>query len=269
MELPAILTRICPAHGAAIPYGVAMASTQVLPAHQRHLGTLPRLLFALNAIVAWVGVGISTTSSAAGLYRYEVTDPNLFQTGATAIARLVNSYSYFTMWSNLTVAIVMTILAIAPNRGRIFHVFRLDALLMITVTGIIYWGMLAATNTSQGIDRVGNLFNHSITPVLTEVIWLVAGPRNWIRWWTPLAALILPMSWAAYTLVRGAAINQYPYPFLNVAKYGLSSVLTTILMIAIFGLVVGYVYYGIDYALSRKARKAAAAAEPEPTAAGA
>ena len=256
-----------PAIRATIPYGVGMSSTETLPAHQQHLGTLPRLLFALNAVCAWIGVGISTYSSAAGLYRYDVTNPNLFQSSDTPIGRLTNSYSYFTMWSNLTVAIVMTILVIAPNRGRIFQVFRLDALLMITVTGVIYWGMLAATNTSQGIDRVGNLFNHSITPILTVVIWLIAGPRNWIRWWTPLAALILPITWAVYTLVRGAAINQYPYPFLDVAKYGLASVMVTIVMIAIFGLVVGYVYYGIDYALSGKARKAkAASAQAEPVA---
>lgn len=240
-------------------------ATTTLPPHQAHLGTLPRLLFALNAISAWVGVGVATAASSLGLYRYDVTDPNLFQPSDSAIGRLVNSYSYFTMWSNVAVAIVMTILVFAPARGRIFQVFRLDALLMITVTGIIYWGMLAANNKSQGIDIIGNLFNHSITPILTVLIWLVAGPRNWIRWWTPLAALILPIVWAAYTLVRGAAINQYPYPFLNVAKYGLSSVLVTIVMIAIFGLVVGYVYYGIDLLLSGKARRsAAAAAAPSP-----
>jgi len=238
-----------------------MATTVPLPPHQAHLGTLPRLLFALNAICAWIGVGLSTYASGLGLYRYDQTDPNLFQQADSALGRLVNSYSYFTMWSNLTVAIVMTILVVAPNRGRIFQVFRLDALLMITVTGIIYWGMLAANNKSQGIDILGNLFNHSITPILTVLIWFVAGPRNWIRWWTPLAALVLPIAWAVYTLVRGALINQYPYPFLNVAKYGLSSVLVTILMIAIFGLVIGYVYYGIDRLISGKARRSAAAAE--------
>ena len=234
-------------------------STPPLAAHESHQGTFPRILFAFNAVVAWIGVGVSTASSGLGLYRYDVTDPNMFQPSGSSLGRLLNSYSYFTMWSNVTVAIVMTILAIAPHRGRVFRVFRLDALLMITVTGIIYWGLLASGNNSQGIDVIGNVFNHSITPVVTVVVWLLVGPRNWIRWWTPLAALGLPIAWAAYTMVRGALISQYPYPFLNVVKYGLSSVLVTIVMIAIFGLVIGYLYYGLDLLLSGKARRSAAA----------
>ena len=220
----------------------------------------PQLLFALNAIFAWTGVIIGTITSGFHMYDYTYTDPHVFGANTSAVGRLIDDYSYFTIWSNLLVAIVMTILAVKPEpHGVIMRVLRLDSVVMITVTGILYWALLAANSQSQGIDRIGTLFDHTLTPILTVVVWLLVGPRNWIRWWTPFAALIIPIVWAAYTLVRGNIVGVYPYPFLNVDKYGLPAVLTTIGMIAVFGLVLGYVCWGLDLLLGRKARAAASA----------
>jgi hypothetical protein len=238
-----------------------MATITPLPPHQSHLGTFPRLLFALNAVCAWVGLITGTTSSLLGLYKYPQTDPNVFGFNNGPIGRLVDTYSYFTIWSVAVVAIVMTVLAIAPNRGRIFKVLHLDALMMITVTGILYWMLLSAGSQSQGIDRIGNLFDHTLTPIVTVVVWLIVGPRNWIKWWMVFAALILPIVWAAYTIVRGTVLSSWPYPFLNANKYGLSAVLTTIVEIAIFGMLIGFIYFGIDRLLGRKARSSQKAAD--------
>lgn len=240
------------------------APVESLPAHRAHEGVFPRILFAFNAICAWIGVGIGTIASGLGLYRYEIAE-NMLGNNTSAIGRIIDTYSYFTIWSNVIVAIVMTVLAISPaNRGKIFKVLRLDSLVMITVTGILYWMLLAAGSQSQGIDRIGNVFDHTITPIVTVVVWLLVGPRNWIRWWMVPAALIIPVIWAAYTLIRGSVINAYPYPFLNVAKYGLPSVLTTIGAITVFGVILGLIFWGVDALLSGKARRSErAAAERE------
>ena len=214
----------------------------------------PRILFAINALFAYTGVVIGTITSGFSMYNYPLSDPHVFGNNSSSVGRLIDHFSYFTIWSNLVVAIVLTILAIRPEpHGVVVRVLRLDSVVMITVTGILYWALLAASADNQGLDRIGNLFDHTLTPILTVVVWLVVGPRRWIRWWTPIAALIVPIVWAAYTLIRGAVINAYPYSFLNVAKYGLASVLTTIVMIAVFGLVLGYVCWGIDRLIAGKA----------------
>ena len=69
-----------------------MATMTTLPPHQSHLGTFPRLLFALNAICAWIGLAIGTTSSALALYDYPHTDPNLFGFNTSPIGRLIDTY---------------------------------------------------------------------------------------------------------------------------------------------------------------------------------
>jgi hypothetical protein len=132
---------------------------------------------------------------------------------------------------------------------------------MITVTGIVYWVLLAPTSNPQELNRITDLLFHTLVPIFTVVVWLVVGPRDWIRWWMIFAALIVPLLWAVYTLVRGSIINAYPYDFINVSKYGLGPVLTTIGDILVFGVIVGFIYWAVDLLLSRKARQARLAAE--------
>lgn len=247
-------------------------SPPALAAHQSHHGTFPRLLFALNAACAWVGLLLDTYSSAVGLNDYPHPDPHLLGDNSSAVGRLIDTYSYFTILSVLLVAVIMTILAIKPSgHGRVFKVLRLDTLVMITVTGIIFWALLAGTFTPLGIDVISNQFDHTITPVVTIVVFLLVGPRNWIRWWTIPAAIVLPLAWAVYTLVRGSFIQAYPYTFLDVSKWGLASVLTTTAMIMVFGIVIGLIYWGLDALLGRRARASqeladAAATPPAPAA---
>lgn len=239
-----------------------MSSDAATPAHESHLDGYPRLLFGLNALAAWSGIVLQLVITGSDMYRYTSTDPNLLGNNTSAVGRLIDMFSYFTILSNLTVAIVMTILALRPRTsGRVFKVLRLDALVMITITGLLYALLLAASANNQGLQSVASAIEHDIVPILTVVVWLLVGPRDWIRLWMIPASLILPLAWAAYTLVRGAVINAYPYPFLNVAKYGLSSVVITILEIAVVGIVFGLVFWGIDRLLGRGARASRAAAE--------
>ena len=241
-----------------IPYRGWMATitpTPTLAAHESHHGTFPRLLFALNAACAWVGLLIGTYSSALGLYDYPHPDPNLLGNNSSALGRLIDTYSYFTILSVLLVAVIMTILAIKPSgHGRVFKVLRLDTLVMISVTGIIFWALLAGFYTPLGIDVISNVFDHTITPVVTIVVFLLVGPRNWIRWWIIPAAIVLPLVWVLYTLVRGSFIHAYPYGFLSVSNWGLPSVLKTTLFILLFGIFLGLIYWGIDALLGRRAR---------------
>jgi hypothetical protein len=89
------------------------------------------------------------------------------------------------------------------------------------------------------------------------------------------SALLIPIVWLTYSLVRGAYMAAYPYDFLDVATYGLGPVLTTVAMIIAFGVALGFVFLGLDRALGRRAAVAATAGEarapgraPAPTSAG-
>jgi len=83
------------------------------------------------------------------------------------------------------------------------------------------------------------------------VVWLLIGPRGLFRLWTVFAALIIPILWAVYAMIRGAVIDAYPYGFLNAQELGISTALTNIGGVAILGIVLGLIYWLIDRLLSK------------------
>jgi len=213
---------------------------------------------AVNAAVAWLGLALQLVLSAGGIYPSTQTVPSQFgyanATGlAGAVGRTLDFFSYFTIWSNIVVAVVATLLAIDPARdSRLLRVLRLDALLMITITGIVYAVVLAPNAHLTGWQVPANSLLHQITPLVTVVVWLVVGPRGWIAWRTVPESLVLPVVWIVFTLVRGAVIGAYPYPFIDVVKLGYGHVLVNLVVIAVIGVVIAVVLLGVDRLLSRR-----------------
>jgi hypothetical protein len=220
-----------------------------------------RILFGVNGLVAGFGALFSFTLTVLGTYPSENTNPTaLGFADQGLLGRVFDYFTYFTLWSNILVAIVMLMLFARPNRDSFwFRVLRLDSVLMIVVTGIIYNVVLAATAKNQGLEVWTNFFLHVLTPLLTFVVWLIAGPRGWISWRIIAASLILPIIWLVFALVRGAFIGAYPYGFLDVATYGYGTVLTNVAGIVAFAIVLCLILWGIDWVIRRVGQRASAA----------
>jgi hypothetical protein len=108
-----------------------------------------------------------------------------------------------------------------------------------------------------------------VVPILTPIVWIIAGPRGLISPRIIGYALVLPLLWAAYALVRGAAVGAYPYPFLDVAINGFASVLVFIAVIVVIAVLLALVLWAVDVGLRWTLRgrlEPAADAIPEPTA---
>ena len=221
-----------------------------------------KALFALNALVAWAAVGLSFTLMWIGYYvdTQDLTQPTLLGNVAggndTVLERFLDWSSYFTILSNIVVAIVMTMLVLRPekftSRGSEFwKVLRLDSLLMITITGIVYNALLAG-GTKVEWDYWSNMLQHIVNPIVTVAVFLIAGPRGLLSVKTIFKALLIPILWAAYVLVRGIVINAYPYFFFDAATYGWVSVFTFIAEIMVAAIVLGFILVGYDKVFARK-----------------
>jgi hypothetical protein len=223
-----------------------------------------QFLFAVNALVAWAAVGVSFTLMWTGYYvnQHDLSKPtllgNVIGGNDTVSERFFDWSSYFTILSNIVVAIVMTTIVLKPSvfnrRGRsgtIWRALRLDSLLMITITGIVY-NLLLAGGPKTGWDNISNQLQHVVNPIVTVAVFLLAGPRGMLKLKTIGQALILPIIWAVYVLTRGTMINAYPYYFFDVATYGWLSVITFIAQILAFAVVIGFIFLGYDKVASRK-----------------
>ena len=226
------------------------------------LSARARLAVGVNAVVAWLGVILTVVLSAAGAYRDVAVDPGMYgDTGdgfAGAVSRTVDTLSYFTIWSNIVVAVSVTLLLTRPlpdTWGR--RVLRLDGLLMITVTMIVYQLVLAPSVDLAGWSLVTDPILHLVTPILTLLVWLVFGPRGWLTARLVPAALIVPVIWVVWMLLRGAVVDAYPYDFVNVVDLGYAVVLRNVFFVLVLGLVISAVLFGVETLLGRRRARVA------------
>jgi hypothetical protein len=223
----------------------------------RHPTRRAHTAYSVNAGVAWLGVVLTIVISALGGYEQLPVEAGLYgdtaDGAAGSLARVMDTLSYFTIWSNVVVALSVTLLVARPLRTSLARrVLRLSGLLMITVTAIVYQVLLAPAVVVVGWSRLTDPILHVVTPILTVVVWAVWGPRGWItRREVPLA-LLIPLGWIGWMLARGAVVHAYPYDFANVEDLGYASVATTLGFILVFGLVVATVFWGIERLLLRR-----------------
>jgi hypothetical protein len=195
------------------------------------LATLARFLHLVVAVLALGGFTIELVTAIVG-------GPGIAPTHAERIVRL---FSYFTIESNLLIGGVSLALAMDPRRdGPVFRVLRLDALLCIAVTGIVYNTVLRGLATLTPSGAVANVMLHVLAPLLAVIVWLWVGPRPRVSartvWWS----VVYPIAWLVYTFVRGAATGWYPYPFLDVTVLGYGPALTNATLIAVVFLILAW-----------------------------
>ena len=216
-------------------------------------------LFGINTFIAWLGYGIAQVINVFDLVpRSTPYEPHMFGGHADglagAIGRVYDSHGYFTTWSNIVVAITLTLLYLNPERtGRIFSRLRNTGLLMITMTMVLYHLLLADPSRSpESWHAVSNLLQHYITPMMTILVWAIAGPRGQLRFSDTFAVFIIPIVYLAYTLLHGAIASVYPYPFFDVISRGYVSVLIWMGIVIVSGYVVALLYLGAERLLGRK-----------------
>lgn len=170
---------------------------------------------------------------------------------------LANTFSYFTIQSNVLVLITSAILAVKPTvSGTWWRILRLAALTGITVTGIVYSLILARYVHLTGVASLYNQVFHHIMPIATVIGFLWVEPRLRLRW-RDMAFLGWPVAWLVYTMLRGAiarpeftgfgeAPSHYPYEFLDINRIPLTEVVVAIIIIAVLLSAIGAAYIGLD-----------------------
>jgi hypothetical protein len=133
------------------------------------------------------------------------------ETKPATVTRVIRYFSYFTVQSNILVAVTAVTLVANPWRdGPVWRVVRLNAIVGITVTGLIYVTLLRPVVDLHGVSKLTDVAFHYVVPLLAVVAWLVLGPRPRIDEVTLLGFLVWPIAYVAYTLGHGAASHWYP-----------------------------------------------------------
>jgi len=198
-------------------------------------------LYAWLAFFALFGMGLSLILTARNIDSVTVTDPTLFHQN-TAPVRIVDFFSYFTIWSNILVVYVSVVLARGKAVSERFKVLFACGLIMITVTGLVYNLVLLPAFPPKGWYWLTSTLMHVIAPAMYIWLWVKRGPRGFINPAKSLQILTIPIIYVIYTVIHGLAIKQWPYKFLDLTSAGV--LVWTISVAVIFGfgelLVIGF-----------------------------
>ncbi|KQY84571.1 Pr6Pr family membrane protein [Brevundimonas sp. Root1423] len=178
-------------------------------------------------------------------------------------ARTLNYFSYFTILTNLLVALILTLPVVAPasraGRWALQPSVRARATMYLVVVGLGYHLLLSASSTLQGLAAFGNIIVHYVMPVAILLDWLLFTPRGGLRWTDPFRWLRYPLIYFAWTVIHGYAAGWWPYWFLNLPQLGpvRSALAVAALLIAL--LIAGFAFVAIDRTLTRRDRTPAPA----------
>lgn len=175
----------------------------------------------------------------------------------TVFGRVSNLFLYFTIVSNVLVAVVAGLLLRDPDRrSPRFAALSLAAVVNITITGIVYWLVLAASQENEGAAMLTNWLFHTVVPILGIAGWALCTPRGLIDRRVIMWSTTIPLAWLSMALVRGAVIDWYPYPFLDVSDIGYATALVNMAAVAAFFLVLAALAGWVDRRLARRAHAA-------------
>ena len=140
----------------------------------------------------------------------------------------MNFFSFFTIQSNLLAVATLCLLVVVrrTERTALFDGARSGVVLYMAITGIVFALLLSGLQeelqtTIPWVDFVV----HKLMPVVLVADWLLDPPRHRLPLWAAAAWLVFPFSWFLYTLARGASVDWYPYPFVDVGELGYGGVL--------------------------------------------
>ena len=197
-----------------------------------------RGLAGLVALVAWAGLVVQFDAS--------------MMLAGSAVGAVLAMLRYFTVLANLTLAIVLTGVALGRRGFSGASLLGGTSLAMLLV-GIVYSLLLRDLIELSGGAKLADLLLHYATPILAPIFWLAYAPKGALRSRDPLLWAAFPTAYFAYALARGAIEGHYAYPFMDVASLGWPRTLLNGAVIALGFVVCGYVIVWLDGRLARRA----------------
>jgi hypothetical protein len=164
-------------------------------------------------------------------------------------------FSYFTIQSSLVASVALIVGGVMALRTPVdtvlYTTVRMSVLSYAVVTAVVYNVLLRGIPEEGFIESKwpGELM-HVWIPLFIALDWLLSPGRPALRWTGLRYAVIYPVAWVAFTMLRGAATGWFPYPFLEPSTGALS---ISIYVVGIAAFIIGIASLAIGWSRRRAA----------------
>ncbi|WP_027036977.1 Pr6Pr family membrane protein [Mesorhizobium ciceri] len=189
------------------------------------------------------------------ILQFCISIPASMEAGRSLLGSIIFVFSFFTILTNIGAVLVHTSL-LSPSGYAWLPAFagprmRAGVAVSIALVFIVYATVLARLWQPQGLFLLCDVLLHYVTPVLFVLWWLIAGADGRTRWSDISWWVIYPIAYLVYALVRAPFAGEVPYPFLDIAKNGATSVVISAAAITGLFLVLCVVAVLADHAVAR------------------
>ena len=179
-----------------------------------------------------VGLGIGLIALALQL---RLTIPARLDGGDSLLGAVVFFLSFFTILTNIGLVLVYTA-ALAPRAlpmwfGLPSSRAMLAALILLVMA--VYHFVLAENWAPVGWFHVADVMLHYLTPIFYLIWWVLAPRKDIIGFGAIPRMIVVPIVYVVYIFIRGAIVDEYPYPFLDLNQFGPMTVAMNILVIVV------------------------------------
>ncbi len=165
----------------------------------------------------------------------------------------LKQFTYFTLQSNLLVAIIYTVSLISKKQSKLFVIVKYQAALAIVLTGLVFNILLRPVvgDYDYNPNTISDFLIHTLTPILVLLEVIFYQRKGLVKVYYPLVWLVFPLFYWLFTLLYVALggnfngetyVSDYPYFFLNFADNGYWG----FILVLVFILFIGYLIYYVD-----------------------
>jgi hypothetical protein len=184
-----------------------------------------RLAAAAIAVVAWYAL----------LLQLFVSVTKARTTSMPLGAAIINYFSFFTVLTNLLVALVLTFsLRTKPSRLSDFAkrpAVQAATAVYIGVVGLVYSLVLRNLWNPEGLHKIADVLLHDAIPVSYLGWWLLFARKDSLRFTTVPGWLAYPALYFVYCLIYARITGVYLYPFVNVSTLGYAGITLNAVML--------------------------------------
>ncbi|UJW86569.1 Pr6Pr family membrane protein [Devosia sp. SL43] len=200
-------------------------------------------------LLTWLGL----IAGAGGLIlQFVISMQAYLAAGRDIPGALGTFFAYYTILTNCILVLVYLSEVTRFTWLDLFRtpVFRGMMAACIALVGIYVFLVLRHLSVLTGLFQVADTILHYLCPIL-YLLWWAAQPHGKLRWANLPVMLAPTLIYFVYAMVRGAWVQEYPYPFMNAIKLGYGAVLLGAVQMSIALAVLSATVIALDHVLSR------------------
>lgn len=171
---------------------------------------------------------------------------------------IIRFFSYFTILTNILVALYFTFSYYKVRVGLLKIIDRSGTLTAVTIyiliVGLVYQVLLRHVWEPTGMQMIVDELLHTIIPGIVLVYWIMFGTNTMVAYKDIRQWMVYPLGYLFFILVRGYMSGFYPYPFVDVGTQGIEKVVvnSVSLMLCFIGLSAFFIFVRRSWRANRE-----------------